>query len=135
MLDNLIETQVRLTASESRTIHFQECWICCQSWLPAVEFIPCGADRVQPGPEVLAAIAYPDFALMPLITAIILIGTIMAVPGIRAALREGSAPVIGVSPIVHGRPVRGHADHYLTALGLVTSSTAVAGLYADFLDA
>ena len=49
-------------------------------------------------------------------------------------LRGTRAPVVGVSPIVAGRPVRGHADACLAALGLASTAGAVAGLYEDFLD-
>jgi LPPG:FO 2-phospho-L-lactate transferase len=42
--------------------------------------------------------------------------------------------VVGVSPLVAGRPVRGHADVCLRTIGVEATSAAVAGLYADFLD-
>jgi LPPG:FO 2-phospho-L-lactate transferase len=62
------------------------------------------------------------------------IGTILGVPGVRDALRGTRAPVVGVSPIIGGAPVRGMADACLTAIGVETTAAAVAGLYADFLD-
>jgi LPPG:FO 2-phospho-L-lactate transferase len=48
-------------------------------------------------------------------------------------MRGTLAPVVGVSPIIAGRPVRGHADACLTAIGVPTTAEAVAGLYADIL--
>ena len=57
-----------------------------------------------------------------------------ACPGVRDALRGTRAPVVGVSPLVGGRPVRGHADVCLRTIGVDETSAAVAGLYADFLD-
>jgi LPPG:FO 2-phospho-L-lactate transferase len=53
---------------------------------------------------------------------------------VRDALRRTGAPVVGISPIVGGAPVRGMADACLTAIGVETSAAAVAGLYEDFLD-
>ncbi|MEO6996919.1 MAG: 2-phospho-L-lactate transferase, partial [Terracoccus sp.] len=50
------------------------------------------------------------------------------------ALRGTRAPVVGVSPLIGGRPVRGHADVCLQTIGVAATSEAVAGLYADFLD-
>ena len=85
---------------------------------------------------------YP-FILIALIATILLawlwsplgwIGTILTVPGIREALRETPAPVVGVSPIIGGAPVRGMADACLQAIGVPTTAAAVGGLYADFLD-
>jgi LPPG:FO 2-phospho-L-lactate transferase len=57
------------------------------------------------------------------------IGTILAVPGITDALRETVAPVVGVSPIISGAPVRGMADACLQANGIETSAAAVAMNY------
>jgi LPPG:FO 2-phospho-L-lactate transferase len=65
---------------------------------------------------------------------VVSIGTILGVPGVRDALRGTRAPVVGVSPIIGGAPVRGMADACLTAIGVETTAAAVAGLYADFLD-
>ena len=48
--------------------------------------------------------------------------------------RPLALPVVGVSPIVGGAPVRGMADACLRAIGVETSADAVAGLYADLLD-
>jgi LPPG:FO 2-phospho-L-lactate transferase len=42
--------------------------------------------------------------------------------------------VVGVSPLISGRPVRGHADACLSAIGVDSTAAAVAGLYEDFLD-
>jgi LPPG:FO 2-phospho-L-lactate transferase len=61
------------------------------------------------------------------------IGIILGVPGIRDALRDSAAPVVVVSPLISGAPVRGHADACLSAIGVECTSQAVAGLYADFL--
>jgi LPPG:FO 2-phospho-L-lactate transferase len=55
------------------------------------------------------------------------------VPGVRDALAATRAPVVGVSPIIGGAPVRGMADACLTAIGVATSAAAVAGLYAGLI--
>ena len=62
------------------------------------------------------------------------IGPILAVPGIRAALRESKAAVVAVSPIISGAPVAGPADRLMTAVGMEVSSFGVAKAYADFID-
>jgi LPPG:FO 2-phospho-L-lactate transferase len=58
----------------------------------------------------------------------------LAVDGIRDALRNTSARVVGVSPIVAGAPVKGPADKLLRGLGFEVSAFSVAKLYSDFLD-
>ena len=82
---------------------------------------------------MLEAIGTADVVLLPPSNPVVSIGTILGVPGVRDALRGTRAPVVGVSPIVAGAPVRGMADACLQAIGVETSAAAVAGLYADFL--
>jgi 2-phospho-L-lactate transferase/gluconeogenesis factor (CofD/UPF0052 family) len=115
-------------------IHFQEWWVRLRAGVPAREIIAVGAERSRPAPGVLEAIASADVVLLPPSNPVVSIGTILSVPGIRRALRDCAAPVVGVCPIIGGAPVRGMADACLTARGLPTSAEAVADLYADFLD-
>jgi LPPG:FO 2-phospho-L-lactate transferase len=73
--------------------------------------------------------------ILPPSNPVVSIGTILAVPGIREAVMHAPAPVVGLSPIIGGAPVRGMADRMLTCLGIETSASAVAGHYgADLLD-
>ena len=62
------------------------------------------------------------------------IGPILAVPGIRDALRETRAPVVAVSPIVGGRPFSGPPHKFMASLGMEVSAFGVAEAYQDFLD-
>jgi len=65
---------------------------------------------------------------------VVSIGTILAVDGIREALRQTNAQTVAISPIVGGAPIKGPADKLLKALGFEVSAYSVAKLYADFLD-
>src|SRR6476469_9788165 len=98
------------------------------------EGAPDGEHRATPAPGVLDAIREADVVILPPSNPVVSIGIILGVPGVRDALRGTRAPVVGVSPLVGGRPVRGHADVCLRTIGVDETSTAVAGLYADFLD-
>ena len=66
---------------------------------------------------------------------IVSIGSILAVDGIRDALRKTKAKIVGVSPIVNGAPIKGPADKLMHGLGFEVSAFSVAKLYEDFLDA
>ncbi|MCH8613607.1 2-phospho-L-lactate transferase [Arsenicicoccus dermatophilus] len=138
MTDTPVETHVVVDDPGSEggqsAIHFQEWWVRHQAALPARRFVVAGLDRAAPAPGVLDAIRSADLILLPPSNPVVSIGIILSVPGVRDALRGCRAPVVGVSPVVGGRPVRGHADACLAALGLPTTTEAVAGLYADFLD-
>jgi LPPG:FO 2-phospho-L-lactate transferase len=134
MTDTPVETHVVVDEDGERAIHFQEWWVRLRAAVPARRFLVVGMDRADPAPGVLEAIAEADVVLLPPSNPVVSIGVILGVPGIRDALRATPAPVVGVSPLVSGRPVRGYADACLSAIGVDSSAAAVAGLYADFLD-
>ena len=112
-----------------RAIHFQEWWIKYRASIPAQGFVLVGVDQAKPAPGVLEAIETADIVLLPPSNPVVSIGTILQVPGIREAIATTAAPVVGLSPIVGGAPVRGMADACLTALGIETTAAAVAAHY------
>jgi LPPG:FO 2-phospho-L-lactate transferase len=134
MTDDPVETHVVVDDEQGRrAVHFQEWWVRMQAAVPAEQIVAAGMDHAVAGPGVLDAIREADVVLLPPSNPVVSIGIILGVPGVREALRGTLAPVVGVSPIVGGRPVRGHADACLAAIGVPTTADAVAGLYADFL--
>lgn len=137
MSDDPIETHVVIDDPDEpdarKAVHFQEWWIRLRAAVPARQIVAVGIEQAKPAPGVLEAIADADVVLLPPSNPVVSIGTILAVPGIREAIRATRAPVVGVSPIIGGAPVRGMADACLTAIGLPTSAAAVADLYRDFL--
>src|SRR4051794_21361596 len=138
MSDDRVETHVEIDDPSApgglRAVHFQEWWVRLHAAVPARRILALGVESARPAPGVLDAIRTADVVLLPPSNPVVSIGTILGVPGIRDALRGTRAPVVGVSPIVGGAPVRGMADACLTAIGVETSAAAVAGLYGDFLD-
>jgi LPPG:FO 2-phospho-L-lactate transferase len=134
--DAPIETHVVVDdgAGGERAIHFQEWWVRHRAALPVRRFTVAGLAAATPAPGVLEAIRQADVVVLPPSNPVVSIGIILGVPGVRDALRGTRAPVVGVSPLIGGRPVRGHADACLAPLGVEVSAAGVAGLYADFLD-
>lgn len=133
--DHPIETHVVLAAGDGeKAVHFQEWWVRRQAQDPALRFVVAGLDRATPAPGVLDAVRSADVVLLPPSNPVVSLGIILAVPGVRDALRGTRAPVVGVSPIVGGKPVRGHADACLKPLGVEVSSSGVLGMYQDLLD-
>ena len=118
-------------APQQVALHFQEWWIRYRAALPAHGFVLVGIDTARPGPDVIAAIMDAGVVLLPPSNPVVSIGTILQVPGIADALRATAAPVVAVSPIVGGAPVRGMADACLTAIGVETSALAVAAHYGS----
>jgi LPPG:FO 2-phospho-L-lactate transferase len=132
MSDDPVETHVVLAGSgEDHVVHFQEWWVRMHAAMPAAQIVASGAEQARPAPGVLDAIEAADVVLFPPSNPVVSIGTILAVPGIRAAV--AAKTVVGVSPIIGGSPVRGMADACLAAIGVETSAAAVAAHYGPEL--
>ncbi|OKK16660.1 2-phospho-L-lactate transferase [Streptomyces sp. CB00455] len=138
MSDDRVETHVAITEAgtgERRVVHFQEYWVRLRAAVDAEAVVPVGAEQAKPAPGVLEAIAAADVILFPPSNPVVSVGTILAVPGIREAVAAAGAPVVGLSPIVGGAPVRGMADKVLAAIGVEATAAAVARHYgAGLLD-
>ncbi len=117
-----------------RAVHFQQWWVQMRAAVPAIRFVVAGLSQATAAPGVLQALREADVVLLPPSNPVVSIGIITGVPGVRDALRGTRAPVVGVSPIIDGAPVRGHADACLAPLGVPVTAAGVSGLYRDFLD-
>ena len=135
MTDDRVETHVVVddpdNPDQRKALHFQEWWVRYRASLPAHSIVPVGADEAAPAPGVLDAIAEADAVLFAPSNPVVSVGTVLSVPGVREALRKTAAGVVGVSPIIGGKPVRGMADACLTAIGLETSAEAVGSYYGS----
>ena len=132
MTDDRVQTHVVVEDEQGRrAVHFQEWWVRMHAQTPVAAIIAVGAEQAGPAPGVLEAIGAADVIVFPPSNPVVSIGTILAVPGIRAALEAKT--VVGVSPIIGGAPVRGMADACLAAIGVQTSAAAVAAHYGPEL--
>ncbi|RIV34477.1 2-phospho-L-lactate transferase [Micromonospora radicis] len=128
--DDRLETHVVVDLDGAqRAIHFQEWWVRYRAQLPTHRFVFVGADAAKPAPGVTEAIAEADLVLIAPSNPVVSIAPILAVPGLREAVTDGPAPVVGVSPIIGGAPVRGMADRCLAAVGTECSAAGVGRLY------
>jgi LPPG:FO 2-phospho-L-lactate transferase len=90
-----------------------------------------GADRVEPAPGVLRAIAEARGIVICPSNPLISIGPILAVPGIREALAARRADVVAVSPIVRGMSLKGPTAKMMAELSIEVSARSVAVMYRD----
>lgn len=128
--DNRLETHVVVGDGEpEEAIHFQEWWIRHRAGLPARRFVFVGAESAHPAPGVLEAIDEADAILIAPSNPVVSIAPILAVPGVRDAVRAASAPVVGFSPIIGGAPVRGMADSCLSVIGVECTAAGVGRMY------
>ena len=133
MSDDRVETHVIVADPDApggrKAVHFQEYWVRLHAKPDAYEVVPVGASDATPGPGVIEAIASADVVLFAPSNPVVSVGTILSVPGVREAVRGTAAPVVGLSPIVGGAPVRGMADRVLAAIGVEADAAAVAEHY------
>ena len=131
MSDARIETRVDTPVGE---LSFQEYFV--QRWyqdpVNSVRF--AGAERAEPAPGVVDAILAARSVIIAPSNPITSIGPIIAIEGIRDALRRTDAVVAAISPIVGGVAVSGPAAVLMEAGGFPVSIAGVAQVYGDFLD-
>jgi LPPG:FO 2-phospho-L-lactate transferase len=117
-----------------RRVHFEE-YLARDGAPDDVEDVDLSAAAAaRPGPGVLEAIGAAQVILVCPSNPIVSIGPILAVPDVRDAIEGSAAPVVAVSPIVGGAPVKGPADRLLRGLGVEVSARGVAGLYHEWVD-
>lgn len=131
MSDQTVRTSIRTPDGWQP---FQEYFVRRRAQDDVLEIRYDGAEAASPSPGLLEAIERAEAVLVSPSNPLVSIGTILAVPGVRDALRSTPAPVVGVSPIVGGATIKGPADRMMRGLGMEVSAVGVAQAYADFLD-
>jgi len=129
MCDQQVPTMIDTAEGE---LHFQE-YLVKRRAEPVVRGIRFdGVDKSRPAKGVLEAIRDAGLILICPSNPLISIGPILAVAGIREALRARKKGVIAVCPIVGGKSLKGPSDKMLAELGYEPSAIGVAKLYVDF---
>ena len=131
MSDDPVPTKV---ATEAGTLGFQEYLVKrgARDRVLAVEY--AGADAAAPAPGVIDAIVGARAVVVAPSNPIGSIGPILALPGVREAVRRTRARVAAVSPVVDGRAFQPPTAEMMEGLGLEVSAYQVARLYEDFID-
>ncbi|MEM0936238.1 MAG: 2-phospho-L-lactate transferase [Pseudomonadota bacterium] len=93
-----------------------------------------GIAAAAPTPEALTAIAEADLLVIAPSNPLLSIAPILGIPGIGPALQAARAPILGVSPLIGGKAVKGPADRLMTSLGHRPDALGVAEIYRDLLD-
>jgi LPPG:FO 2-phospho-L-lactate transferase len=93
-----------------------------------------GAGVARPAAGLVESIAAAEAIVFAPSNPVTSIGPILAVPGIRDALRRTKASVAAVSPIVGGAAVSGPAGQLMQMMGWPSSVAGVAKAYQDVLD-
>ena len=131
MSDDPVRTRVR---AGGRWRTFQEFMIVDRAATPIESVEIAGVADAQPTPEVLDAIARADAVVIGPSNPVVSIGPILAVPGVRQALRDCDAPVVAVSPFVGGHAVKGPTEPFMAHAGLALGTDGILEAYRGLLD-
>lgn len=126
-------TPTRVVTDEGE-MHFQEYFVRrrCEPRVREIRFD--NIESATPANGATSAILEADRVIVCPSNPFISIGPILAVPGLRDALKQTRAKVIAITPIIEGRALKGPAADMLRDLGYEVSARAVAELYSDFVD-
>ena len=130
MTDSMVMTKIK---TPTRTMEFQEYFVKRRFQDPVQDVSYEGAAHATPAPGVVPAIETADLVIFCPSNPILSIGPILAIPGIRDSIAKTGAKMLGISPIVGGKAVKGPLDRILENLGLEVSPFGVAQLYRGIL--
>ncbi|ANC32514.1 2-phospho-L-lactate transferase [Isoptericola dokdonensis] len=123
-----------LVGTPSGTLAFQEYFVRRQHADAVLGLTFDGIEAARPAPGVLDAVTGADLLVVAPSNPFLSVEPVLAVPGVREAVRATAARRVAVSPIVGGRAVKGPAAQILETLGHDVSALGVARLYADLAD-
>ena len=131
MSDDRIATRIVTANGE---MSFQEYFV-RERWAPEVKRVLfAGIGQSKPTPHVLQAIDNAAGIVICPSNPITSIAPILALPGVRQALREAPGKIVGVSPIIRQAAISGPAHTLMRVNDLEPSVNGVAKGYADLLD-
>jgi len=125
----LVDTDAGLLAFQNYFVERQ-----CRPAVKSVTFADAETASVQPG--LAAALRRPDLRAVVICPSnpYLSIDPILSVAGMRGLLRNASAPVVAVSPVVSGTAVKGPMAKIMRELGLEVTHAAIANHYAGVID-
>lgn len=133
MSDTPVATLLDTEAGELEFQHYFVRLRCAPS-VRALRF--AGAAQARPTEELLNVLhskALEAVILCPS-NPYLSIDPILAVPGMRAALRASGVPIIAVSPLIGGRAVKGPTAKIMQELGIEATPASIATHYAGLID-
>lgn len=128
MTDDSVRTKV--TTVEGTVREFQEYFVKYRHSEAVVKVRFEGAEAAHPAPGVLEAIEQAERIIICPSNPVVSIAPILAVPGIREALRSRRDDVYAISPIVQGAALKGPAARLLPLAGVAATAGGVAELYS-----
>ncbi|MDH3193136.1 MAG: 2-phospho-L-lactate transferase CofD family protein [Acidimicrobiia bacterium] len=124
--DNSVRTEI--LTPDDEWLSFREYFVHRAHKDDVIDIRFAGADRAVPAPGVLEAIANADAVIVGPSNPPLSIWPILAIPGIAPAIIDRPR-VVGVSPLIGGKALKGPADQVLLSLGLPPGNEGVLAAY------
>jgi LPPG:FO 2-phospho-L-lactate transferase len=121
-----------IDTAEGERLSFQEYFVMRQHRDEVAAVTYEGAGSAAPAPGVVDAISSADLVVIAPSNPPLSIWPILAVPGIRDAVRD--APVAAISPLFGGKALKGPADRVMATLGLPEGTAGVLAAYEGLVD-
>jgi len=131
MSNERVATRIKTPAG---ILDFQEYFVKRKFSDPVIDVTYEGAANAVPTEAVLTTLKKSEVIILSPSNPILSIGPMLAIPKIREALGRSSGKIVGVSPIIGGKAVKGPLDRLMESLGLEVSPLGVAQLYKGFLE-
>lgn len=128
------ETPTIIETADGDELGFQAYFV-KHRWQPSVKSIRHkDCEKATMSTPVSSALESADVILIAPSNPWLSVAPILAVPGMRQALKRADAPVVAVTPIIKGAAVKGPTAKIMAELGLPVYEAAVARFYGDIID-
>lgn len=129
--DDEAETWVEFMGDDgmSQQVHFEEWWVRHRAAVPTTAFVHRAPRGATVSPQVTEALAHANVILLAPSNPVVSIGAMLHVGGLRQAIRRSPAPVVGLSPVIGGRALRGMAEVCCAVEGIDCTSDGIARHY------
>jgi LPPG:FO 2-phospho-L-lactate transferase len=131
MSDERVRTKI---VSSQLVLDFQEYFVKRGTKDEVTGVLYEGSENAKPAPEIAEALREAEQVVICPSNPVLSISPILSIPAIGNELRKTEAYVVGVSPIVGGKAIKGPAAQIMGSMGLEVSAYGVAKFYGDLLD-
>lgn len=131
MSNEPVRTRIK---SGKKTLDFQEYFVKRGTNIDVTGVSYEGSEKAKPAPDILTAIREAEYIVICPSNPILSIAPILSIPTICNEVKNTKAHVVGISPIIAGKTVKGPADKIMATMGLDASAYGVAKFYKDILD-
>ncbi|WP_417669166.1 2-phospho-L-lactate transferase [Roseibium sp.] len=133
MCDEPVSTLLRC---EDKDYDFHDWFVAARAEPRVTDILFRGAGEARMTVEVKEALADPDLAAIIVCPSnpYLSIAPILAVPGLKQALIDSPAPVVGITPVVGGKAIKGPTATMMQGFNVPVMAASAAALHTDIFD-